>query len=33
VNRELASRWDRLHWVRVGLLAAMFGALTVGVVT
>ena len=32
VDRELAGRWDRLHWVRVGLLIAMFGALTVGVV-
>ena len=31
VNRELAGRWDRLHWVRVGLLAAMFVTLTVGV--
>jgi hypothetical protein len=33
VDRDLASRWDRLHWVRVGLLAAMFVALTAGVVT
>jgi Domain of unknown function (DUF1772) len=32
VNRDLASRWDRLHWVRVGLLVAMFIALAVGVV-
>jgi hypothetical protein len=32
VNRDLARRWDRLHWVRVGLLVAMFAALTVGVV-
>jgi Domain of unknown function (DUF1772) len=32
VNRDLAGRWDRLHWVRVGLLGAMFVALTVGVV-
>jgi hypothetical protein len=24
VNRGLASRWDRLHWVRVGILVAMF---------
>jgi hypothetical protein len=32
VNRALASRWDRLHWVRVGLLVAMFIALAVGVV-
>ena len=32
VDRELAGRWDRLHRVRVGLLAAMLVALTVGVV-
>jgi len=32
VNRDLASRWDRLHWVRVGLLVAMFIALAAGVV-
>ena len=32
VNRKLAVRWDRLHGVRVGLLFAMFIALTVGVV-
>ena len=32
VNRKLAGRWDRLHGVRVGLLVAMFIALTVGVV-
>jgi anthrone oxygenase-like protein len=32
VNRALASRWDRLHGVRVGLLVAMFAALTAGVV-
>ena len=31
VNRDLASRWDRLHWVRVGILVAMFVALAVGV--
>jgi hypothetical protein len=24
VDRDLAGRWDRLHWVRVGLLVAMF---------
>ncbi|KAA0079239.1 DUF1772 domain-containing protein [Mycolicibacterium sp. P9-64] len=24
VSRELASRWDRLHWLRVALLAALF---------
>jgi hypothetical protein len=32
VNRDLTGRWDRLHWARVGLLVAMFIALTVGVV-
>lgn len=32
VNRDLASRWDRLHWVRVGILIAMFIALAAGVV-
>jgi hypothetical protein len=32
VDRDLAGRWDRLHWVRVGLLAAMFIALVAGVV-
>jgi hypothetical protein len=32
VNRALAGRWDRLHGVRVGLLVAMFIAMTVGVV-
>lgn len=32
VNRDLAGRWDRLHWVRVFLLGAMFVLLTVGVV-
>jgi hypothetical protein len=31
VNRELSTRWDRLHWIRVGLLIAMFIALAVGV--
>jgi len=24
VNHDLAGRWDRLHWVRVGLLVAMY---------
>jgi hypothetical protein len=33
VDRDLAGRWDRLHWVRVGLLATMLVLLTVGVVT
>jgi hypothetical protein len=32
VNRALAGRWDRLHGVRVVLLAAMFVLLAVGVV-
>ena len=32
VDRDLASRWDHLHWVRVCLLVAMFVALAVGVV-
>jgi hypothetical protein len=32
VNRDLAGRWDRLHWVRVALLIAMFVVLTVAVV-
>jgi Domain of unknown function (DUF1772) len=31
VNRDLAGRWDRLHWVRVALLIAMFVVLTIGV--
>ncbi|MEB3070088.1 anthrone oxygenase family protein [[Mycobacterium] vasticus] len=31
VSRELAARWDRLHWVRVALLAAAFVLLLVGV--
>jgi hypothetical protein len=32
VNRELAGRWDRLHGLRVGLLAAIFVLLAIGVV-
>ncbi|HEV7420186.1 MAG TPA: anthrone oxygenase family protein [Mycobacterium sp.] len=24
VSRELAARWDRLHWLRVALLVALF---------
>jgi Domain of unknown function (DUF1772) len=28
VNRDLAGRWDRLHWVRVALLFAMFVAIS-----
>lgn len=27
--RELAHRWDRLHWLRVALLAVAFGLLVV----
>lgn len=30
VDRELAGRWDRLHWVRVGLLAALFLSVCIG---
>jgi Domain of unknown function (DUF1772) len=30
VNRELASRWDRFHWLRVAMLAALFVLLVVG---
>jgi Domain of unknown function (DUF1772) len=29
LSRELASRWDRLHWLRVAILAAIFALLTV----
>jgi hypothetical protein len=32
VSRGLAARWDRLHWVRVALLAAAFVLLAIGVV-
>lgn len=31
VSRELAARWDRLHWVRVALLAVVFVLLVVGI--
>jgi hypothetical protein len=27
-SRELAGRWDRLHWLRVAILAAIFVLLT-----
>jgi hypothetical protein len=30
VDRELASRWDRFHWLRVSMLAATFVLLVVG---
>ena len=32
VDRDLARRWDRLHWVRVTLLVVMLVALVAGVV-
>jgi hypothetical protein len=32
VDRDLAGRWDRLHWLRVGMLVAMFAVLAIGVV-
>lgn len=32
VDRELAARWDRFHWLRVAMLGAMFALLAVGVV-
>ncbi|OIN82070.1 DUF1772 domain-containing protein [Mycobacterium malmoense] len=28
-SRRLAARWDRLHWLRVGILAVLFAILTV----
>jgi quinol-cytochrome oxidoreductase complex cytochrome b subunit len=28
LSRELAGRWDRLHWLRVAILAAIFVLLT-----
>lgn len=31
VSRELAARWDGLHWVRVALLAVTFAVLVTGV--
>jgi hypothetical protein len=31
-SRDLAARWDRLHWLRVAMLGAMLALLTVGVV-
>ena len=30
VSRDLARRWDRLHWLRVAMLSAMVVLLTVG---
>lgn len=32
LSRELAGRWDRLHWLRVAVLVAIFGLLTLVVV-
>lgn len=32
VSRVLAARWDRLHWLRVAMLAVIFVLLVVGVV-
>jgi Domain of unknown function (DUF1772) len=29
LSRELANRWDRLHWVRVAILAVLFVVLAV----
>ena len=31
VSRGLATRWDRLHWVRVGVLVVLFVVLTIAV--
>lgn len=31
VSRTLAARWDRLHWLRVALLAVVFVLLVIGV--
>lgn len=28
VSRELARRWDRLHWLRVAIMVAIFALLT-----
>jgi anthrone oxygenase-like protein len=32
VDRDLAGRWDRLHWLRVALLVVLFVLLAVAVV-
>lgn len=32
VSRVLAARWDRLHWLRVAMLAVIFVLLAIGVV-
>ena len=31
LSRELPAHWDRLHWLRVAVLMALFGLLTVAV--
>ena len=31
ISRELAQRWDRLHWLRVVLLIVLYVLLTLGV--
>ncbi len=31
ISRELAARWDRLHWLRVLVLLALFALLSVAV--
>ncbi|BBY44060.1 DUF1772 domain-containing protein [Mycolicibacterium celeriflavum] len=30
-DRDLARRWDRLHWLRVGLLIVLYGLLVISV--
>ena len=30
VDRDLGGRWDRFHWLRVGLLVAMFLSVCIG---
>jgi Domain of unknown function (DUF1772) len=29
LSRELAARWDRLHWLRVAVLVVLFGLLVI----
>ncbi len=31
LSRELAARWDRLHWLRVATLGVLFVMLTIAV--
>ncbi|PBA03757.1 hypothetical protein CKJ73_24500 [Mycobacterium avium] len=33
VSRDLARRWDRLHWLRVVILVVLFALLVVAVAT